>query len=91
MIAIRERAIRVLELCANDHAAGIRTYIADIAPDTSGFYNESVVEQLALRAFDAVSVVTRSPSYVDTYLEAAALLRDGWNPGDEVVTLKGKP
>ena len=27
--------------------------------------------------------------WVATYLEAAALLRDGWNPGEPVVLLKG--
>jgi hypothetical protein len=78
----RERAIEALTLCASDRAEGRHTCTWDVL----GRFPRPRADVLADTAF--LSLPARSfGDYVYCYLEAAALLRDGWNPGDPVVPL----
>ena len=66
----REAAIHCLEQCASDRLGGV-----------GGAWTEA---DLDMAAWDAVYRACPNLDAIDTYLEAAALLRDGWNPGDPV-------
>lgn len=74
--ACRERAI---ELC--EHAHEIGRYIAR---ETLEITFDSAANQLALAACDAINVLTDWRGGFPVHLEAAALLREGWNPGDPI-------
>lgn len=79
----REAAIHCLEQCASDRIGGVSdTYTWHVCDDGSP------EENAAGSAYAAVSgIIWDRLGYtpmICKYLEAAALLRDGWNPGDPV-------
>ena len=79
----REAAIHCLEQCASDRIGGVAWTITSEVYDTK---SEIHVEYIAGKAWIAVNRFAYDllmPMAIQ-YLEAAALLRDGWNPGDPV-------
>lgn len=82
----REAAIHCLEQCASDRIGYVATtYTWDV------YQESSIEEEAADAAYAAISGLLWSysdTSMADKYLEAAALLRDGWNPGDPVEVRK---
>ena len=81
----REAAIHCLEQCASDRIGGVPGACCtwDVYSHLSAA--ESAIEDAANKAFGTVLVSSAVlPLLSDKYLEAAALLRDGWNPGDPV-------
>ena len=74
----RRRAIMVCELAGN--CADAISEIVDV----------SSVSELAIAArWAANDCAWPALDYAGSCLEAAALLRDGWSPGDPVVRLRG--
>jgi hypothetical protein len=78
----REEAIEVLLCCADDRIKGKRTTTSDIGDGPS----EWIASDAWTEAWTSTDYVTNSEF---VYLEAAALLRDGWSPGDPVVRRGG--
>ena len=72
----RDAAIHCLEQCASDRNGTPQRFTYTNRVESGS------AEALASAAFDAAYYA--NPSNDFTYLEAAALLRDGWNPGDPV-------
>lgn len=75
----REAAIHCLEQCASDRIGGVRDTSTDDVESGAAFLAASCAW------FEAASLLPGMElrGAID-YLEAAALLRDGWNPGDPV-------
>lgn len=84
--SVRDEAIEALLSCADDRIGSGRDY-GVISCDLLG----GDTDRLADAAYAAVAEAPwkSSPTMVTEYLEAAALLRDGWCPGDPVVLLRG--
>lgn len=85
----REAAIHCLEQCASDRIGGVALTCTDMVyvRDRLGAQRgdkEALTQELASDAWAAVHVIRNDRPMLDIYLEAAALLRDGWNPGDPV-------
>jgi hypothetical protein len=89
----RDAAIWALDVCADDRVVGQRTCTWHVLPMSSK------AGRVAHEAFAAARLVLAPTWSVSswtltsrdthaTYLEAAALLRDGWNPGDPVEVRK---
>lgn len=75
----REAAIHCLEQCASDWIGGVAsTYTWDV------YSGGCAIEGAADDAWCEISRAAGYLNVADIYLEAAALLRDGWNPGDPV-------
>ncbi len=76
----RAAAIHCLEQCASDRIGGV-------ASTCTHYVYDGHVSDIASDAWHAVYRAVGA-SMPDKYLEAAALLRDGWNPGDPVEVRK---
>jgi hypothetical protein len=79
----REAAIHCLEQCASDRIGDV-AYTATSEVYDAAAPNERLAEDTASDAWLEVNRIAYELSMADKYLEAAALLRDGWNPGDPV-------
>jgi len=76
----REAAIHCLEQCASDRISMLHN--SDPASVEAG--TAKSIAELAWTAVYRAIDPARYMSWVELYLEAAAILRDGWNPGDPV-------
>lgn len=94
---VREEAIEACEFCAAlcDRPESGYGGIAVMEIYSANHADEAVAGSLACEAWCAVTGLNvhddgeSGPWWVASYLEAAALLRDGWNPGEPVRLLKG--
>jgi hypothetical protein len=78
---VREEAILGLLCAAYDHAESVPVDSLQSLAMSAGV-SEEVAFGLCYRAW--LSVLRYVVEFDDACLEAAALLRDGWNPGDPV-------
>ena len=76
---VREEAIWALTMCADERIRGLFTATWDLL----GRFPSPPSDRLADAAFRAVPARLSMETW-GIYLEAAALLRDGWNVGDPV-------
>lgn len=77
----RDEAIEALLCCASDRVVNRHTCTDDIVTGPTDY----VANMAWLETYRVLS----GGDIEDAYLEAAALLRDGWSPGDPVVRRGG--
>jgi hypothetical protein len=85
----RERAVEALMLCADDRTSsgvawGLCTNEIGVSVEADNLANAAY--EVAAQAL-AKRKPHRGSTMFEDYTEAAALLMDGWNPGDPVVPL----
>jgi hypothetical protein len=88
----RERAILGLEVAADHCIAAMANSTIDTEALQDSAMAAGVPERIAHGlVYDAwvrtMTITGNASRFADDCLEAAALLRDGWNPGDPVVPL----